>query len=250
MSYVVTNVADEDLTNIVVTDDQGAAVICPQTTLGSTGTMTCTATRVAAAGLNQVTGTAQGTVEPTGEVVADSDPSHYEGVELDAPMPDIGIEKATNGDDADAPASGPTLSLGTTVNWTYVVTNTGNVPLEPVIVTDSDPSVTVECQALEVPLRPGSSRTCTATGLALTIGAYANTGTATGTPSDDQGVATGAPDVSASDLSHYTGVDFPAGASIDIEKATEGADADDPPGRRCPSVTRCAGPTSCGTPGT
>ncbi|MDP6350564.1 MAG: hypothetical protein QGG58_12465, partial [Chloroflexota bacterium] len=44
------------------------------------------------------------------------------------PEPDIDIEKATNGEDADDP-TGPLVPVGDAVTWTYVVTNTGNVEL-------------------------------------------------------------------------------------------------------------------------
>ena len=44
------------------------------------------------------------------------------------PVPDIDIEKATNGEDADTP-TGPEIPVGGAVEWTYVVTNTGNVDL-------------------------------------------------------------------------------------------------------------------------
>jgi len=51
------------------------------------------------------------------------------------PKPSIQIEKATNGEYADTP-TGPVLNSGDLVTWTYVVTNTGNVPLSNVYVTD------------------------------------------------------------------------------------------------------------------
>ncbi|WP_167546893.1 SdrD B-like domain-containing protein [Stieleria maiorica] len=55
----------------------------------------------------------------------DSDPSHY--INIDA-NPGIDIEKSTNGVDADHQSEAPEILVGAPVNWTYVVTNTGNVP--------------------------------------------------------------------------------------------------------------------------
>jgi hypothetical protein len=51
--------------------------------------------------------------------------------------PGIHIEKATNGEDADNP-TGPVVPVGSTVTFTYDVSNTGNVPLANVIVTDDN----------------------------------------------------------------------------------------------------------------
>ncbi|MBN1783241.1 hypothetical protein JW948_19050, partial [bacterium] len=60
-----------------------------------------------------------GSSEPQDEVELDCKPSAN---------PQIHIEKATNGQDADAP-TGPTVNAGSTVTWTYAVTNPGNVPI-------------------------------------------------------------------------------------------------------------------------
>lgn len=49
--------------------------------------------------------------------------------------PSIDIEKATNGQDADTP-TGPMIPVGGDVTWTYVVTNTGDVALSNVLVSD------------------------------------------------------------------------------------------------------------------
>ncbi len=54
---------------------------------------------------------------------------------ITVPNPVINIEKATNGEDADNP-TGPELNHGDDVTWTYEVTNEGDVPLENVVVTD------------------------------------------------------------------------------------------------------------------
>ena len=68
----------------------------------------------------------------------------------------ISIEKSTNGFDADSPP-GPPILVGDPVNWTYVVTNTGDVDLTAVVVTD-DQGVAVSCPTDT--LAPGESMTC------------------------------------------------------------------------------------------
>ena len=62
----------------------------------------------------------------------DTDPSNHFGV-----TGGIDIEKATNGFDADNP-TGPAIVVGDTATFTYVVTNTGNLPMGNVVVTDDN----------------------------------------------------------------------------------------------------------------
>ncbi len=102
--------------------------------------------------------------------VTDKDPSHYFGA-----VPAIDVEKATNGQDADA-APGPRIPIGDAVTWTYVVTNKGNAPLTSVKVTD-DKVGAITCPATV--LAPTAKMTCTAKGSAQ-AGQYANLATATG----------------------------------------------------------------------
>ena len=98
---MVTNTGDDPLTDVVVTDDQGVAVSCPQTTLAPDASMTCTAP-AGTAEPGQYENLATATATGTGGTVRDSDPSHYFGAE-----PSIDIEKSTNGADADAAARAP-----------------------------------------------------------------------------------------------------------------------------------------------
>ena len=205
-TYVVTNTGDIDLVNVAVTDDQGVAVSCPQNTLAIAEVMVCTANGVATAGqyanIGSVTGDAD---EPGGQTVDDSDPSHYFG---ETPTnPAIDIEKATNGDDADNP-TGPIIPAGDPVLWTYVVTNTGDVDLDNIVVTDNQ-GVAVSCP-LDA-LSPGESMECTANGIA-TADQYANIGSVTGDSPDDE-------QVEDEDPSHYYG-DAPSNPAIVIEKYT------------------------------
>jgi len=218
-TYVVTNTGNQALNQVQVTDDQAGAIACPKATLTPAESMTCTASGTAQAGQYANLATVAAVTDTTSERVSDSDPSHYFGV-MDQPA--IDLEKATNGLDADV-APGPFLVTGTTVSWTYVVTNTGNFTLGDIGVTD-DQDVVVSCPAFL--LAPGESMTCTAFGSAQ-AGQYANIGTATGFADVQMGG-----EVSDSDPSHYLGVE--PGPAIQLEKATNGFDADAAPGPPIP----------------
>jgi uncharacterized repeat protein (TIGR01451 family)/LPXTG-motif cell wall-anchored protein len=126
---------------------------------------------------------------------------------LDPLTSSIDIEKATNGEDADTP-TGAFIPTGDVVEWTYVVTNTGDVALDAIVVTD-DQGVDVTCP--KDTLAAGEAMACTASGIAAP-GQYANVGTVTGT--DAAGITVG-----DSDASHY----FGAGPAIDLVKDVDPA---------------------------
>ncbi|RNC67961.1 MAG: hypothetical protein ED859_12155 [Desulfuromonadales bacterium] len=159
----------------------------------------------------------------------ENDPSWDAGMFKVAP--DLMIKKYTNGDDANSP-TGPKVPVGSTVTWTYIVTNTGNVDLTNVIVTDDKVGAICTIQALAV----GASQTCTKTGIAVE-GQYANTGCAEASFCSQVGCIA----ITKCDPSHYYGVK----ASIDVEKyiSNDGGknwyDADDAPGL---SVPLCSQP--------
>jgi hypothetical protein len=212
-TFTVTNAGEVPLTEVAVTDDSGLTVTCPKTGLAPAETMTCTASSTAAPGTWSPVAVAQGK-PPCGPGVSASDPAHYE---VPANAPAIDLEKLTNGQDADL-EPGPALELGSPVSWSYVVTNTGNMALSHVTVTD-DHGVRVTCP--KTALEPGESMTCTGSGVAQAC-QYGNLGTVTARVTAD-------PDrtVTDQDPSHYTGLINP---HIGIEKRTEGQDADTPPG--------------------
>src|SRR4029453_6750496 len=66
----------------------------------------------------------------SGVTVNDENPANYFGGAAA-----VNIVKFVNGQDADSP-TGPHVPGGSTVPFTYVVTNTGNVPLANVAVSD------------------------------------------------------------------------------------------------------------------
>ena len=124
-----------------------------------------------------------------------------------APNPAISIVKLTNGTNNDT-GTGPVVAVGSTVTWTYKVTNTGNVTLTGVAVTDDKVGAICTIGTLAA----GATASCTKTGLAV-AGQYTNTGTVTGTP------PTGPP-VTASNIDHYFAALLPS--SVKIEKVGNG----------------------------
>ncbi len=208
-TYTITNASNVTVTFEIV-DDPSVEITCPKYSLSTDEAVLCTASGNAEAG--QYSNTATVTATPPGGLapVITQDTSHYFGV-----ITGLDIEKSTNGQDADT-APGPLILIGDPVNWTYMVTNTGNVTVTEIIVTD-DQGVTVSCP--DSSLAPSASMTCTASGTAL-VGQYANIGSATANP------PTGFSQVSDSDPSHYFGVD----PGVELQKYTNGVDAVEAPG--------------------
>jgi hypothetical protein len=80
-TYEVRNNGTMPLTGVVVVDDRGVTVTCPQATLAVGQSMTCTGSGVATLGQYMNVGTV--TANWSGGQVRDSDPSHYLGVSPD-----------------------------------------------------------------------------------------------------------------------------------------------------------------------
>lgn len=230
-TYVITNDGELDLTDVVVTDDQGEVPVRDDSTdvgaddilsVGESWTYTATgvATQGQYANLGTVTGNPRWNGQPATDVygdpldpVTDDDPSHYLGyVPGEA---SIDIEKATNGFDADSADPNvnpiPEVPLGGTVTWTYVVTNTSDTFwMADIEVTDD--IIGAIC-TIDGPLAPFDTATCEYTGTA-TVGAYENIGSVIGTPVDDQGDRATNPDGSEipeptdDDPSHYVGLEL------------------------------------------
>ena len=238
-TYAVSNNGNAPLQGLTVTDDQGVVPVYTSgddngnNLLDSNETWLFTASGTAQAGQYRNLATAKAvSVDVNGitEEVEAEDPSHYFG---GASQPAISIEKLTDGEDADA-APGPLLLIGSTVTFTYVITNTGNVTLSNVGVID-DQGLVVICPGgnpiQQLPV--GASAICSASGI-VTRGQYVNLGTATG-------IGAFGTTVVAEDPSHHfgfapTGVTgpIPGPTLITLEKATNGQDADAPPGPLLP----------------
>ena len=227
--YIVSNDGNLALSNVSVTDDQGVSISCPQTSLEVGEQMTCSASGTAAAGQYANIGTAS--ANPPGGLagVSDTDPSHYFGVS-DPPQPMLDLQKFTFGLDADT-APGPSVPVGETVTWTYAFTNTGNLTLFDVSVTDDNGTPGDNSDDFTVctinSLDPDASDSCSDNGTA-SAGQYTNLGTVSGTY---PGVSSA---VSDSDPSNYFGVSDPMQPALDLQKFTFGLDADTAPGPSVP----------------
>jgi len=208
-TYDVVNTGNVPLTSVSVVDDMGVSVDCPGDSLSVGGSMQCSASDTAQEG--QYTNTATVTGSPPGSLspIQDSDTSHYFGTTLD-----VSLDKQTNGDDAeDNP--GPYLAVGDPVNWTYTITNNSNVGVSFTI--SDNPTAIISCP--KTTLAISESTICTANDTAE-AGQYENTATLTITPSGGLSV------FDIQDTSHYFGVT----TGIDIQKMTNGQDADMPTG--------------------
>ena len=172
--------------NIAVTDDKEGNISCPQDSLEPGESMECIKTGIAQEGNYSNMGSVVGTTPEKN--VTDEYPSNYYGY-----IASIDIEKLTNGEDADS-GSGPNLSVGSKVTWTYKVKNSGNVKLTDIVVKDDKEGV-ITCPKTE--LAAGESMTCTKEGI-VKEGQYTNEATVTG--KDPQGNSQ-----TDSDTSHYVG---------------------------------------------
>lgn len=222
-TYIVENTGDAPLNNVTLSDNQIAGFITnivsrangnADNTLDPGEVWTFEATGIATSGLYSNKATANGQA-PTGEVVMDMDMSHYIGE-----APSIDIEKFTNGFQADnvGDSDVPTILEGEPVTWTYQVRNDGDTDITDVEVVDNQIgqifNIVNRSGNADNILQPGEVWNYEASGVAI-AGNYTNTGTVTGRS------ISGAP-LTDVDPSRYIG----GVAAIDIEKATNGVDAD------------------------
>ena len=178
-SFVVTNSGNVTLTGVGVSDPLPglSGITCPVAALAPGVGTTCTATYVASQtdvdnGSIVNTATASGT-PPSGPAVTAVDGAIVSAVAT----PSISLAKSAS------PAT--VVAAGQTITYSFVVTNTGNVTLDTVVVTDPLPGLgAVTCPVGT--LAPSASTTCTATYVAtqadLDGGSIVNSATVAGTP--------------------------------------------------------------------
>lgn len=176
-AFLVTNTGNVTLSNVTVTDPLPGlpAISCPSTTLAPSATMTCTASYQVTqadvnAGVIQNTATASGNPS-SGPAVSDTSSATFPPLQVRS----ISLQKS---------GSGPNpLVVGSTITYAFLVTNTGNVTLSSVTVTDPLPGLSpINCPSTT--LAPVANMTCTAgyqvTQADVNAGRIVNTATVTG----------------------------------------------------------------------
>ncbi len=255
-TYQITNTGSVALENVVVMDDNGTpgnlgddfspmpmlngAFNVGDTNMDNLLDLTeiwlYSSSRVVTAGQYTNIADVTGTDPATQQMVVDDDPSNHFG---QIPSePGIHIEKLTNNQDADLPM-GPVIPVGQMAMFTYEVTNTGNVALANVVVTDDNgtPGNLVDdfnpTPTLNGAFNVGDTNMDNLLDLAeiwlyaasrvVTAGQYTNIADVTGTdPATQQMVVD-------DDPSNHFG-QIPSEPGIHIEKLTNNQDADLPMG--------------------
>ncbi|WP_172832221.1 DUF7507 domain-containing protein [Nakamurella panacisegetis] len=192
-SFLVTNTGNVTMDKVAVSEDSFSGtgtplvVVCPQGALAPGESLTCTAGYVATqadvdAGFIENLATAHAS-SPGSDTPTDSNSS---SALVTAPStPGIAVVKSAD------PAAQKAITVGQTVTYSFLVTNTGNVTLTDVTVNEGAFSGTgsmsaPNCPAGAASLAPGHAITCTATYVVtqadVDAGKITNTATSTGTP--------------------------------------------------------------------
>jgi len=171
-SYLVTNTGQVPLSHISISDDQPVADLsCPADALDPGQSTTCTATMV-------ITGDTINTATASGTAQSQTFTSDPSSATVQVINPSLSIVKT--GDQS-------AVETGATVNYSYLVTNTGNDPIIDIAVSDSPVPTGLSCPETE--LAPGENMTCTSSVVLdsgdFTAGEYKNTATVSGTDSLD-----------------------------------------------------------------
>jgi len=219
------NLTDTDMSSFYTSQNCTGPATFPIPTLSTNTSVTVYGCLPWAEGQHSNNATAIG-APPAGPSISDTDPANYFG-----PPPLIDVEKyvwdGVTWHDADAP-TGPYLTVAhDPVVFRFIITNNCGVNLTAVNLTDTDMSSFYTNQnctgpaTFPIPTLSTNTSVTVYGCLPWAEGQHSNNATATGAP------PVGDP-VSDSDLAHYFG--SPPAPAIDIEKHTNGIDADTVPG--------------------
>ena len=177
-TFTVTNTGNVTLTGVAVTDPVAdSAPVCLPTTLAPTATSTCTAqhaiTQVDLDAGSVVNTADVSAAPPSGPNVTDTSNTVTVPAVLD---PELTVSKVA--------LDVSYAVVGDVLDYTITVENTGNVTLDPVVVTDDNADAAPVCDVSV--LAPNATATCTASHVVdqadLDAGQVDNIASATGTP--------------------------------------------------------------------
>ncbi len=183
-NFDVTNNGNVTLSAIIITDTNATGITCPTAPLSPGATVTCTASHtVTQADLDA--GTIQNTASVVGKQPNGALTTPVGSNTVVVPVttsPSLSVVKATS--------TASFTSAGDVVSYTFTVTNTGNLTMHAIAVTD--PQVTgISCPVTT--LAPGASTICTATHVVtladLNTGSITNTASVVGTPPNGTPIA-------------------------------------------------------------
>jgi uncharacterized repeat protein (TIGR01451 family) len=209
-TYLVTNDGPDTLSSVVVDDDLIPSVSCPQPSLDAGASETCTGSyTVTQADVDNGSVTNTATAGATDGSVAVG--SYTSSVTVDASDATSALSLTTS-------ATGSYRSVGDTISFRYLVTNTGTTTVNSIAVSDDlVPSATCP----DPTLAPGVSETCTGSYTVdqadVTAGSVTDAATATGDGPQGGSVSSGTSSVilpespsftSASSASGTEGVSF------------------------------------------
>ena len=190
-TFEVTNTGDVAINDLAIDDPKVGAITCEATSVEPGDTVTCVTDEPyvvtvedVEAGAVENSATATGT-PPGTDTPIETTPSETT-TPAEAPDPDLTVVKSAT------PSGEESYVVGQEIEYSFLVTNTGNMPLSDVTVDETAFTGTGEAPVATCPdevLAPGDSLTCTA-GYTLTqadvdAGELTNTATATGTPPGD-----------------------------------------------------------------
>ena len=189
--YLVTNTGTTTLSGVAVSDNLVTSVTCPQPSLAPGASETCTGTYTvtqADVDTGSVTNTATATAANPASTTVTSNQSSVTVPASNATSV-LTLAKSTTTTDYG--------QAGDTLNYNYLVKNTGSTTISGVVVADNlVPSVTCP----QPNLAPGTSETCTgayvATNADVVAGSVTNSATASGTNPSDQAITSNVSSVS------------------------------------------------------
>ncbi|MBB1088523.1 DUF11 domain-containing protein [Lysobacter sp. SG-8] len=227
ITYTITgtNTGNVTLTNLVVTDPLVAATLSctpasPIASLAPGDGFVCTGTYVATQTDFDTRGGGDGVIENTANATWDGGTTDA-GADVDiAPQQQsLTIDKTAGTPSVDQGADPAATDAGDTITYTFVVTNTGNVTLSDIGITDPKLDAPATCDKVDIPATspPDSVTTCTGvhtiTQAEMDVGVVNNSATAQGTPPGSNRIS------SQPDTANVT---LPRNAAIELTK-TAGA---------------------------